>query len=248
MQTYVVIPTYNEIENIEDIVTAVLSAAPGINVIVVDDGSPDGTGEVADRLASADTRVEVIHRTGKLGLGTAYICGFKHALAKGADYVCEMDADFSHDPSYIPLLLGAVEGGADVVIGSRYVPGGGTPDWELSRRIISRGGSLYARIILGMNVNDLTGGFKCFRRRVLEAIDLDSVHSSGYSFQIEMNYKCASKGFRLVEVPIVFPDRRVGKSKMSKRIVTEAMVVVPRLRLERLREQYAACRRTGRCN
>ncbi|MCL5257104.1 MAG: polyprenol monophosphomannose synthase [Chloroflexi bacterium] len=246
MQTYVVIPTYNEIENLENIVAAVLAASPGINVIIVDDGSPDGTGEAADHLAAADERVKVIHRSGKLGLGTAYICGFKRALAEGADYICEMDADFSHNPSYVPSLLSAVDDGADVAIGSRYVPGGGTPDWSLSRRIISQGGSLYARIVLGMSVKDLTGGFKCFRRQVLEAIDLDSVHSNGYSFQIEMNYKSASKGFRLVEVPIVFPDRRVGKSKMSKRIVTEAMVVVPRLRLERLREQYAALRRDNK--
>jgi dolichol-phosphate mannosyltransferase len=243
LKTYIVIPTYNEIENIHILLDAVLSSAPNLHVIIVDDNSPDGTGQAADKLSATDERILVIHREGKLGLGTAYIAGFKRALAEEADLIMEMDADFSHDPVYIPKLIAAAQN-ADVAIGSRYVPGGATPDWGLGRKVISRGGSLYAKIILGLRVNDLTGGFKCFQRGVLEAIDLDAVHSSGYSFQIEMNYKTSQKGFRITEVPIVFPDRRVGKSKMSRHIVTEAMTMVPRLRYERLREQYHNWRRS----
>ena len=231
MQVMVVIPTYNECENVEKIAEAVLSQPADVHVTIVDDNSPDGTGEIADALASRDERVHVIHRQGKMGLGSAYIAGFKYALQQGAQYVFEMDADFSHDPAYIPSLLEASRA-TDVVVGSRYVSGGGTENWGLVRQLISRGGSLYARVILGMPIWDLTGGFNCWRRDVLEAVDLDAVTSNGYAFQIEMKYRAFRRGFRLVEVPIVFVDRRVGESKMSGSIVREALWKVWRFRLD----------------
>ena len=229
------LPTYNERDNLEPIVTAVLSQAPDIDVLVVDDNSPDGTGQIADRLAAEQPgRVSVLHRAGKRGLGTAYIEGFVLALERGYDFVFEMDADFSHEPADLLRLREAVIGGADVAVGSRWVGHGGTRNWSLLRTCISRGGSLYARWILGVPVDDLTSGFKCFSRHVLERLDLQSVRSNGYAFQVEMNYRCHQQGFRIAEVPIVFVDRRVGKSKMGIHIVLEAMLVVVRLRLRSL--------------
>ena len=218
----VVLPTYNEIENLPSIVPAILAAAPELDLLIVDDNSPDGTGDLADRLALADGRIRVLHRARKEGLGRAYLNGFEVALAAGYGRILEMDADFSHDPARLPALLAASRE-ADVVLGSRYVSGGGTVNWGLSRRILSKGGSTYARTILGLPVRDLTGGFKCFRREVLLAIDLKSVRSTGYAFQIELTYRSVKRGFKVVEVPITFHDRRVGKSKMSRRIVAEAL-------------------------
>ncbi len=203
-------------------------------MLIVDDSSPDGTGEIADRLAAEHDDVAVLHRQVKEGLGPAYIAGFREALAGGAELVIEMDADFSHDPAYLPQLLRAA-GEADLVIGSRYVPGGGVTDWGPVRRFISRGGSAYARVVLGIRVRDLTGGFKCLRRSVLEAIDLDSIDSLGYAFQVEVTYRAIRAGFRVVEIPIVFRDRQEGKSKMSNAIVAEAMWRVPALRMKRRR-------------
>lgn len=230
---WLILPTYNEAENIESIVAAALPqlASTGLEhrILVVDDGSPDGTGEIADRLAQAHPEVEVLHRTSKDGIGPAYIAGFGRALASGADLVMEMDSDFSHDPADIPRLVAAA-GRADLVLGSRYVEGGGVTDWGLGRRLISRGGSLYARLLLGVPVRDLTGGFKCFRRSVLEGIDLSAVSADGYGFQIEMTYRALRAGFHVEEVPILFRDRRVGSSKMSARIAIEAFWKVPLLR------------------
>jgi dolichol-phosphate mannosyltransferase len=230
---WVIVPTYNERENLERLVQAVRAqlekVAPDHAILVVDDSSPDGTGELADRLAAEDSHVRVLHRPAKQGLGQAYIAGFRRALAEGAKLVIEMDADFSHDPSYLPALIRATEG-ADLALGSRYVKGGGTRNWGKIRRLVSRVGSWYARAVLGIDVRDLTGGFKCFRRRVLEAIDFDSVRSQGYAFQVELTYRALQRGFEVVEVPIVFTDRRVGQSKMSRRIVLEAIWMVPRLR------------------
>jgi len=218
----VVLPTYNERENIAAIVPAILAASPELDVLVVDDSSPDGTGALAQELAGREPRVRVLHRQRKEGLGRAYLAGFEVALGAGYGRILEMDADFSHDPSRLPALL-ATSRDADLVLGSRYVPGGGTRNWGLGRRLLSRGGSLYARLILGVPVRDLTGGFKCFRREVLERIDLRSVTSAGYAFQIELTYRALRAGFRVVEVPIVFADRRVGQSKMSRAIVLEAL-------------------------
>lgn len=227
---WLVLPTYNEAENIEAIVAAARSKLPGeARVLIVDDDSPDGTGRIADRLAAEHEGVDVLHRPRKEGLGPAYIAGFRRALAGGAGLVLEMDADFSHEPAYLPRLLDAAER-ADLAIGSRYVPGGGVGDWGALRRAISRGGSLYARLVLGVGVSDLTGGFKCFRREVLEAIDLDAVRSRGYAFQVELTYRALRRGFRVVEVPIVFRDRRVGASKMDRSIVVEAVWRLPLLR------------------
>ncbi len=232
---WLVLPTYNEAENIEAFVAAVLAKLPAsARILVVDDGSPDGTGTIADRLAGEDGRIEILHRPRKEGLGPAYIAGFRRALAGGAGLVLEMDADFSHDPAYLPRLLEASER-ADLVLGSRYVAGGGVSDWGPLRRAISRGGSTYARFVLGLEVRDLTGGFKCFRREVLEAIDLDAVQAHGYGFQVEMTYRAAQLGFRVVEVPIVFRDRRAGSSKMDGSIVAEAVWRVPLLRFGRHR-------------
>jgi dolichol-phosphate mannosyltransferase len=227
---WVVLPTYNEAENLERIVGAVLEHLPASSrVLIVDDNSPDGTGEIADRLAEARESVDVLHRERKEGLGPAYLAGFKVALAGGADRIIEMDADFSHDPAYLPELIDATAD-ADLAIGSRYVEGGGVTDWGPLRRFISRGGSAYARIALGLPVRDLTGGFKCFRREVLEAIRLESIEARGYAFQVETTYRAIESGFRVVEVPIVFSDRREGSSKMSKAIVAEAMWRVPAMR------------------
>jgi dolichol-phosphate mannosyltransferase len=228
---WLVLPTYNEAENVEAFVEAARAKLPAsAQVLIVDDGSPDGTGEIAARLAERYGNVTVLHRERKEGLGPAYIAGFRHALAAGAGLVLEMDSDFSHDPAYLPRLLEAA-GRADVVLGSRYVPGGGVSDWGPLRRAISRGGSAYARLVLGVDVRDLTGGFKCFRREVLEAIDLDSIQARGYAFQVEMTYQAIRAGFEVVEVPIVFRDRRAGDSKMDRGIVAEAIWRVPLLRL-----------------
>jgi dolichol-phosphate mannosyltransferase len=231
---WVVIPTYNEAENVERIVRAASAelrrvAPDGHRLLVVDDNSPDGTGAIADSIAQELDDVEVLHRTAKNGLGQAYIAGFGRALAGGAGAVIEMDADFSHDPKYLGDLIRAA-GDADVVLGSRYVSGGGVRDWGVIRRLISRGGGLYARLILRVDIHDLTGGFKCIRREVLEAIDLPSVRAEGYVFQIEVTYRALLAGFKVVEVPIVFTDRTEGTSKMSTRIAVEAMLEVPRLR------------------
>lgn len=244
MRVLIIIPTYNERDNIGPLIAQIHAALPIADVLIIDDNSPDGTGPLADELAKMDSRLRVLHRPGKLGLGTAYLTGFRYALSAGYDYVFEMDADFSHDPGYLPDLLAAASshpGGADLVIGSRRIPGGGTKNWGLGRRLLSSGGSLYARIILGFGqpahrlglpINDLTSGFKCFHRRVLESLDLDSIHSEGYSFQIEVTYRALCRGFRVAEVPIIFIDRRAGHSKMSFRIFLEAMGVVWRLRLK----------------
>ena len=230
---WVVIPTYNEEENVEAIVAATLEHLPAARtVLVVDDDSPDGTGEIADRLAEANPDVEVMHRRRKEGLGPAYVAGFTRALDGGAELVAQMDADFSHDPADLPRLLAALDD-ADLALGSRYVEGGAVTDWGSIRLAISRWGSAYARTALGIAVNDLTGGFKAFRRRVLEAIDLESVDALGYAFQVETTYRALQAGFRVVEVPIVFRDRRVGQSKMSGRIVLEAAWRVPAMRLRR---------------
>jgi dolichol-phosphate mannosyltransferase len=218
----VCLPTYDERENLVPVVEAILANLPGADVLVIDDNSPDGTGKLADELAARDPRVKVLHRAGKQGLGKAYLAGFAWALERDYGYVLEMDADFSHDPKRLPALLAAAQE-ADLALGSRYVPGGGTVGWGLARRIISQGGSLYARTILGIPVRDLTGGFKCFRREVLESIDLHTVQCTGYAFQIELTYRTLRRGFRVKEVPIVFEDRRVGQSKMSSRIVVEAL-------------------------
>lgn len=227
---WLVLPTYDEAENVEPIVEAALAKLPSSSrVLIVDDASPDGTGDIAARIAAEREQVEVLHRPRKEGLGPAYIAGFRRALAGGAGLILEMDADFSHEPAYLPRLLDAAER-ADVAIGSRYVPGGGVGDWGMLRRAISRGGSAYARLVLGADVRDLTGGFKCFRREVLESIDLDSVRSRGYAFQVELTHRAIRLGFSVAEVPIVFRDRRVGSSKMDRSIVLEAIWRVPLLR------------------
>ena len=233
--TWVIVPTYNEAASIERLlrsVAAVLAeAAPGEHrILVVDDGSPDGTGDIADRLAAELSAVEVLHRSERQGLGPAYLAGFAHALQAGATHVMEMDSDFSHDPGDLARLLAAVREGADLALGSRYVPGGAVADWSLLRRIVSRGGSLYARAVLSVDVEDLTGGFKCFRREVLEAIDLSTVRSFGYAFQVELTYRAVQAGFGVVEVPITFRNRVRGTSKMSPRIAWEAILLLPRLR------------------
>jgi dolichol-phosphate mannosyltransferase len=231
----VCLPTYNERENLEPMVDRLgkILGDDGV-VLVIDDNSPDGTGEIADGLASDRSGVQVLHRPRKEGLGPAYLDGFRRALELGADLVFEMDCDFSHDPADVPRLAAAADD-ADLVIGSRYVQGGGTRNWGLVRRLISRGGSLYAQLLLGVSIRDLTGGFKCYRRAVLETIDLDAIDSKGYAFQIETTYRALRGGFRVVEVPIVFTDREVGGSKMSKAIVLEAVWKVPALRLGSLR-------------
>jgi dolichol-phosphate mannosyltransferase len=233
---WLILPTYNEAENIEPLVRAVLpqleSTGVEHTVLVVDDNSPDGTGQVADRLAEELERVRVLHRPQKQGLGRAYLAGFEIAIAEGAELVLEMDSDFSHDPADLPRLIAAA-GAADLVLGSRYVPGGGVEDWGVLRRLLSRGGSAYARVLLGVPVRDLTGGFKCFQRRVLETIDLEGVHADGYGFQIELTYRAVQADFTVTEVPITFRERRVGRSKMTARIALEAVWKVPALRLRR---------------
>lgn len=234
MRAVICLPTYNEIENLESMLRALRGVlGPDDGVLVIDDNSPDGTGELADRLATELEGVEVLHRPHKEGLGPAYLAGFRHALALGAELVVEIDCDFSHDPADVPRLLDAAFD-ADLVLGSRYVPGGSVEDWGAVRRAISAGGSLYARLLLGVPIRDLTGGFKCFRRAVLEAIDLDAIHSKGYAFQIELTYRALRRGFRVREVPIRFVDREVGGSKMSRSIVLEAIWKVPLLRLAAL--------------
>lgn len=225
-----IVPTYNEAENIELLLEAVLDVLPEAHVLVVDDGSPDGTAELVARRTAADDRVHLLSRSGKLGLGTAYLTGFAWALARSYSHVFEMDADFSHDPAYLRPMLEASRG-ADLVVGSRYVAGGGTADWSLTRRLLSRFGGLYSRTILRMGVRDMTSGFKCYRRATLEALDLAEVRSTGYAFQIEMKYRVHQAGLRIVEIPIVFPDRVRGDSKMSAAIAHEAMIQVLRLRL-----------------
>ena len=234
-EPWLILPTYNEAENLQAIVTAAgevlaRTAPEGFRVLVVDDGSPDGTGQMADALAAEREWLQVLHRSEKNGIGPAYLAGFRHALDADAGYVMEMDSDFSHDPADLARLLAAVRDGADLALGSRYVPGGGVSDWGWLRRFISEGGSTYARIVLGLRVKDLTGGFKCFRREVLEAIHFDGVRSQGYAFQVELTYRAVQAGFRVVEVPIVFRDRQRGTSKMSWRIAAEAMWLVPLLR------------------
>ena len=229
----IVVPTYNERDNVPAIAARLLEALPEGELLFVDDNSPDGTGAVLDQLAAGQPRVHVLHRAGKLGLGTAYIEGFTWGLARGFDYLFELDADGSHDPKYLPGMLALAEDGADVVVGSRYVPGGGTLNWGLGRKLISRGGGLYARTILGIDVRDVTAGFACWRRRALEAIDLATIGSNGYSFQIEMKYRALRRGLKLVETPILFVDRRVGQSKMSRAIFAEALLKVWSLRFGR---------------
>ena len=232
MRAMVCLPTYNERDNLEPMVRALgeqLDASRD-RVLVIDDNSPDGTGELADGLAAELPWVEVLHRPAKQGLGPAYIAGFRHAIAAGAELVIEIDCDFSHDPADVPRLIASCEEGVDLTLGSRWVDGGGTVNWGVGRKLVSRGGSLYARTILGVGVRDLTGGFKCFRREVLAAIPLDQVRSNGYAFQIEMSFRAWKRGFRIAEIPIVFHDRTEGESKMSKGIVREAIWMVWRLR------------------
>lgn len=232
MKTLIIIPTYNERQNIEPLFETIFTVSNDVHILVVDDNSPDKTYELVEELQQSRylDKVFLIKRTGKLGLGTAYVAGFKWALSHGYDYIMEMDADFSHDPVYINDFLREIKI-ADLVIGSRYVPGGGVVNWGVGRKFISRGGSLYSRTILGLPLHDITGGYKCFRREVLENINLDSIKSNGYSFQVEMNYRTYLKGFRIKEIPIIFEDRRVGQSKMSRRIFLEAILMVWRLRL-----------------
>jgi dolichol-phosphate mannosyltransferase len=240
--TWVVLPTYNEADNVESIAAGILEALPGATLLIVDDNSPDGTGTIADDLAASDRRIQVRHRAAKQGLGRAYLDGFEVAIAGGADVVVQMDADWSHDPAVLPALIAPVTGGlADLVIGSRYTPGGGVVDWGLGRRLISRGGSLFARTVLRLGPSDLTGGFKAWRAATLAAVPFDGVHAGGYVFQIEMTFRASRAGARVHETPITFRDRRIGQSKMSRRIVVEALVVVVTLRVEEL-----AGRRPGR--
>jgi dolichol-phosphate mannosyltransferase len=230
VRTLVVVPTFNERENIARIIEEVLGTDPGIELLIVDDNSPDGTGEVADRAAAENPRVHTLHREGKMGLGSAYVEGFRYALREGYDAVFEMDADFSHDPKAIPDFLEKLAD-HDLVLGSRYLDGVSVINWPMSRLLLSYFANIYARVVTGAPIRDLTGGFKCFRREVLEAIDLDRVHSDGYAFQIEMDVKAWKKGFRVVEMPIIFVERGVGTSKMSRRIIWEALWLVWRLRI-----------------
>jgi dolichol-phosphate mannosyltransferase len=236
VRALVCLPTYNEKDNLEPMLRALaVVLGPDDRVLVIDDGSPDGTGQLADLLASRLDFVDVLHRERKEGIGRAYLAGFEVALTTDAEFVLELDCDFSHDPAVIPELIATCERGADLALGSRWVRGGGTQNWSLVRKAISRGGSLYARLILGVPVRDLTGGFKCFRRRVLETIDLDHVAANGYAFQIELTYRALRRGFRVVEVPITFAEREVGSSKMSRAIVLEAIWKVPLLRAKAAR-------------
>lgn len=230
----VITPTYNERENLETFIRLLFASAPEVSVLVVDDASPDGTGQIADDLAAKDPRIHVLHRAGKMGLGTAYLQGFRWALEHDFDVVFEMDTDLSHDPKYVPDFLRAIDAGADVVIGSRNIPGGGVEGWGVGRHVLSKGGSIYSRTILGIGVRDLTSGFKAFTRRALEAIDLDAVRSNGYSFQIELTYRALNRGMKVTEVPITFVDRRAGRSKMSRTIFAEAIAMVWKLRLDAL--------------
>lgn len=232
MKTLIIIPTYNELDNLRPLLEQIFSYVPDTDVLIVDDNSPDGTGKLADEMSQQNPQVLVLHRAGKQGLGTAYIAGFNYAIAHGYDAAFEMDADFSHDPRYLPDFLKAIEY-ADLVIGSRYIPGGDTPNWSLLRRFISGGGNLFARFMLGIPVHDCTAGFRCYRRKVLESIDLDTVQTQGYAFQVELAYRTTRLGFKVVETPIVFMDRRVGKSKMSSAIFLEGFLWVLRTRLSK---------------
>lgn len=231
----IITPTYNERENLPDLAAGIFAVLPEANLLVVDDASPDGTGDVADQMASTDARVHVMHRAGKQGLGTAYLAGFAWAIEHGYDYILQMDADLSHDPRYLPDFLRALDEGADLAIGSRNIPGGGVEGWGPVRHFISKGGSLYSRVILGLGVRDLTSGYKAFRRTLLQSIDLAEVSSRGYSFQIEVTYRAILRRFRVVEVPITFVDRRAGQSKMSGSIFAEAVLMVWRLRWNKRR-------------
>jgi dolichol-phosphate mannosyltransferase len=244
---WIVLPTYNEAETLPGIAAAILEAVPEATLLVVDDGSPDGTGAIADGLAASDPRVRVRHRPGKAGLGKAYLDGFGVALGGGATAVVQMDADWSHDPKSVPRLLDPISAGsADLVIGSRYVRGGRVEDWGLGRRLVSRGGSIFAKVVLGLRPNDLTGGFKAWRASTLGAIRFDGIHSGGYVFQIEMTLRASRAGARITEVPITFRDRRVGSSKMSRTIIVEALIVVVRLRLEEISRAIRARVSRGR--
>jgi dolichol-phosphate mannosyltransferase len=230
LKATVIIPTYNERENIARLTAEILKQHPSLHVLIVDDNSPDGTGEIADHLAASEERIQVLHRSAKLGLGSAYRVGFNAALEMGADYLIEMDADFSHDPAMLPVFIETIQK-CDLVIGSRYLNGVSVVNWPIRRLMLSYFASVYTRLITGLDIRDCTSGFKCFSRAAMEAIDLERVRSDGYSFQIEMNYRCREKGFRIVEIPIIFIDRHAGTSKMSKRIVREAVVMVWKLRL-----------------
>jgi len=236
VKALVILPTYNELGNLAPMVHAILDQGAMFDILVIDDGSPDGTGLLADRLKEEfPGRVEVMHRQGKLGLATAYLTGFRYGLSRGYEYLFEMDADFSHNPQYLPKFIETMQKtGADVVLGSRYVNGGGATNWPWYRRLISRGGSLYASTLLGLGLKDVTGGFKCFRRTVLEHLDLDQIQSSGYGFQIEMTYRAVQAGFTVVEMPIIFEERREGQSKMSASIFMEALWMVAKMRAESL--------------
>ena len=230
MKTLIIIPTYNEYDNLHPLLEQIFTYAPASDILIVDDNSPDGTGKLADEISGQNPQVHVMHRVGKLGLGTAYIAGFKYAVEHQYDAAFEMDADFSHDPRYLPDFLKAIES-ADLVIGSRYVNGGGTPNWSLLRRFISGGGNIFARVMLGIPVRDCTAGYRCYRRTVLESIGLDTIESQGYAFQVELAYRVYKRGFKIVETPIIFLDRRVGKSKMSRAIFLEGFTWVVRARL-----------------
>jgi len=233
-RTLIIVPTYNERDNLPILVDAVFAVLDHVHILVVDDGSPDGTGQAADEIAARDSRVRVLHRPEKSGLGTAYVEGFRRALDEGYDRVVEMDADMSHDPRYLPDLMAALDDGADVAIGSRNIPNGGVEGWGLGRQVLSKGGSLYSRLILGVEVHDLTTGFKAYSRKALEIIGVDQIRSNGYSFQIETTYRALCWGLRVVEVPILFVDRRVGRSKMSRRVFAEAVGMVWKLRFDAL--------------
>lgn len=230
----VIVPTYNERDNLPILVEAVFAVSDDVDLLVIDDASPDGTGRVADEIAARDARVHVMHRKGKLGLGTAYVRGFRFAMEQDYEVVVEMDADMSHDPRYLPALLDALDDGADVAVGSRNIPEGGVEGWGLGRSILSKGGSLYSRLILGVDTHDMTTGYKAFTRRALEVIGIDEIRSNGYAFQIETTYRALCLGLLVVEVPIIFIDRRVGQSKMSRRVFVEAVGMVWKLRLDAL--------------
>jgi dolichol-phosphate mannosyltransferase len=235
--TLIVVPTYNERANIDSFLRTVRGTAPEASILVVDDNSPDGTGDLVDNLARSDSKISVMHRAGKLGLGTAYLEGFAWGMARGYDRFVEMDADFSHDPKYLADFAAALDQGADLVVGSRNIPGGKVEGWGLGRHVISKGGSLYSRLVLGVGVHDLTTGYKAFTRHALEVLELSKVESNGYCFQIEMTFRAVQRGLRVVEVPIVFVDRREGQSKMSRKIFVEALGVVWKLRLQALTRQ-----------
>lgn len=231
MSSLIVIPTYNERENITTLIEDTLRALPGTDLLIIDDNSPDGTGEVVDQIAARAPQVHVVHRAGKLGLGTAYVLGFEYAIDHGYEFVFEMDADYSHDPRYLPHFLAAAQSGADLVIGSRYVTGGGTPNWTPMRKFISGGGNTFARAVLGIPVHDCTAGFRCYRVSALRNFNLSAIHATGYAFQVELAYNFWKAGYHIEEVPIIFVDRRVGKSKMSRKIFVEAFLWVLRARV-----------------